>query len=438
MVQAVAEQPERRAGLGAAVRAVADGRLSRPVARGGRPGGRAGARSRAGADRARLRRSGRVPHRAPPQASFERAIALNPSDPLPRFGLGLAQIRDGSLEQGRPTSSSRSASIPATRCCAPISAAPISRSGARSCRRTSTRSPRSSIRSTPPPTSTTRSACRRSTGRSRRCASSTSRSSSTTTAPSTAAACCSIPTARRAAPASPRIYQDLDFLDTGVREATNSLTLDPTNPSAHRFLADIYAGTRRTRDRRGSASCCSRRCCRTLNSTPVPPALGETNLNIVTQGGPTTPGLQRVHAAVRAQRAAGHGHRPARQQRRPQGRRRSRPRRSMIATRSAPAAFGYDTDGWRDNGDIRHKIGDVYLPGGDHARTQRAARDPKRRSTTHGDIEQAWDPDSFSDNTDRDIDQDSFRGGVRWSPTPNSDRAAVVDLQRHGRQGGAG
>ena len=43
-----------------------------------------------------------------------------------------------------------------------------------------------------------------------------------------------------------RIYQDLDFLNTGVREATNSLTLDPTNPSAHRFLADIYAGTRRT------------------------------------------------------------------------------------------------------------------------------------------------------------------------------------------------
>ena len=44
-----------------------------------------------------------------------------------------------------------------------------------------------------------------------------------------------------------------------------------------------------------------------------------------------------------------------------------------------------------------------------------------RRFTHHGDLEQACDPDSFSSDTDRDIDQDSFRGGVRWSPTPNSD-----------------
>jgi tetratricopeptide (TPR) repeat protein len=33
--------------------------------------------------------------------AFERAIALAPADPLPRLGLGLAQIREGDLEQGR-------------------------------------------------------------------------------------------------------------------------------------------------------------------------------------------------------------------------------------------------------------------------------------------------------------------------------------------------
>jgi Flp pilus assembly protein TadD len=35
------------------------------------------------------------------QAAFERAIALDQADPLPRLGLGLAKIREGELEEGR-------------------------------------------------------------------------------------------------------------------------------------------------------------------------------------------------------------------------------------------------------------------------------------------------------------------------------------------------
>ena len=37
----------------------------------------------------------------PARAAFERAIALDSSDPLPRLGLGLAMIRDGALAEGR-------------------------------------------------------------------------------------------------------------------------------------------------------------------------------------------------------------------------------------------------------------------------------------------------------------------------------------------------
>jgi Tfp pilus assembly protein PilF len=33
-------------------------------------------------------------------AAFERAITLDSADPLPRLGMGLAQIRDGDLESG--------------------------------------------------------------------------------------------------------------------------------------------------------------------------------------------------------------------------------------------------------------------------------------------------------------------------------------------------
>ena len=45
----------------------------------------------------------------------------------------------------------------------------------------------------------------------------------------------------------------------------------------------------------------------------------------------------------------------------------------------------------------------------------------RSRRSHNGDIEQLWDPDDFSGGNTRDLDQDSFRGGLRWSPTPNSD-----------------
>ena len=91
----------RRARLGAAGRAVADAGRSRAGARGGRAGRGAGARSRAHADRARLCRSRRVPHRRAPGRRSSGRSRSTPADPLPRLGLGLAQIRDGDLEAGR-------------------------------------------------------------------------------------------------------------------------------------------------------------------------------------------------------------------------------------------------------------------------------------------------------------------------------------------------
>ena len=315
------------------------------------------------------------------QASFQRAIALNPvrSPAAVRPGPGADPRRQPRAGPPEPRAGGRARFQ--QRAAAHLSRPRLFRGAARGAVGRSVRA-RQGARSARPHSRTcmTRSACRRSTARSRRCASSTSRSSSTTTAPSTAAACCSIPTARPAAPACRASTRTSISSNTGVREATNSLTLDPTNPSAHRFLADIYAGTRRTEVSRVSELLQSQ-LLQDVNQTPVQPALGETNLNIVTQGGPTTPGLQRVHAAVPEQRAAGRRP-PACSATTDTKAARARPRRSTTATRSAPAAFGYDTDGWRDNGDIRHEHLQRLLPGRDHARAQRAARDHARRRTT--------------------------------------------------------
>ena len=62
--------------------------------------------------------------------AFERAIELDSADPLARFGLGLAIIRDGALRKAAATWKWLLASIPPTRCSAPISARLISRRSA--------------------------------------------------------------------------------------------------------------------------------------------------------------------------------------------------------------------------------------------------------------------------------------------------------------------
>ena len=84
------------------------------------------------------------------------------------------------------------------------------------------------------------------------------------------------------------------------------------------------------------------------------------------------------------------------------------------------SGFAYDTNGWRANGDIHHTIGNVFFQTAITPELNGQLEFRSRR-THYGDIEQVWDPDDFSPVRDRDIDQDSYRAGLRWSPTPNSD-----------------
>ena len=42
-----------------------------------------------------------------------------------------------------------------------------------------------------------------------------------------------------------RVYSDLGFAQLGVNASTESLTVDPGNAAAHRFLADTYRSVRR-------------------------------------------------------------------------------------------------------------------------------------------------------------------------------------------------
>ena len=348
---------------------------------------------------------------------FQRAIAQDPNDPLPRFGLGLAQIRAGGLKVGRANLELAVGLDPSNA----LLRSYLGRAYFEERRDGPAGDQYAIARELDPldPTAYLFDAIRLQTeNQPVEALEQLDRSIALNDNRAVYRSRLQLDADRAARGASlARIYQDLDFLDPGQREATDSLTLDPTNASAHRFLADIYGGVRRTEEARVSELLQSQML-QELNQTPIPTALSEANLNIVSHGGPTTPGYNEftplflsdglysgVSGVVGSDSTKG-----------------IEGQASALVDRYSISAsgFAYDTDGWRDNAGIRHTIGDVYFQAALTPELN-AQLEMRSRRTHYGDIEQVWDPDDFSPKNDRDLDQDSIRAGLRWSPDANSD-----------------
>ena len=82
-----------------------------------------------------------------------------------------------------------------------------------------------------------------------------------------------------------RIYTDLGFQDLALVEGWNSVNTDPSNYSAHRLLADSYAALPRHEIARVSELFQSQML-QPLNTTPIQPSLGESNLFLISSQGP--------------------------------------------------------------------------------------------------------------------------------------------------------
>lgn len=82
-----------------------------------------------------------------------------------------------------------------------------------------------------------------------------------------------------------RVYSDLGFQQRALVEGWNSLNADPGNFSAHRFLADTYSVLPRHEIARVSELLQSQ-LLQPLNMTPIQPHLAESNLFLVGSGGP--------------------------------------------------------------------------------------------------------------------------------------------------------
>jgi tetratricopeptide (TPR) repeat protein len=213
-----------------------------------------------------------------------------------------------------------------------------------------------------------------------------------------------------------RAYNNMDFDRLGVNESTRSLTADPANASAHRFLSDSYQNVRRREISRVS-ELLQAQMMQDVNINPVQPSVSSTNLNIVTAGGPASAGFNEFTPLFERNKTqlnvSGFG-----------GNDDTHGGEAVVTTVKdnyslSAGAFHYFTDGFRHNNDLRHKIYNLY---GQAAVTPaiNLQAEIRHRDSKHGDIPMNFDMDDFLPNFKRNFKETTTRVGARFSPAPSS------------------
>ncbi len=213
-----------------------------------------------------------------------------------------------------------------------------------------------------------------------------------------------------------QIYQDLGFAQLGINEAGRSLMLDPSSSAAHRFLSEVYQGEPRLEAARVSELLQSQ-LLQPVGMNPVQPSLGFADLNVIANAGPAhvgfnefTPLFQKDGWQINGTGVAG-------------------TQQTIGNELAATALWGrtsvsvgqyyFDTDGFRSNDNLQHKIYTLFgqVQATDNLSLQAEYR---RRETNQGDRSLNFDPDDFRRNFDESIDQDVFRVGGKLDLSPST------------------
>jgi tetratricopeptide (TPR) repeat protein len=221
-----------------------------------------------------------------------------------------------------------------------------------------------------------------------------------------------------------RIYNDLGFQQLGINEATKSLSLDPGNAGAHRFLSDVYA-TQPRREIARVSELLQAQLLQDININPVQPSLSVTNLNIITGGGPArtgfnefTPLFERNQAQLNLSGIIGSDW--------------TRGEEAVVSgiydnVSVSAGQFHYETDGFRKNNHLNY---DIYVFSQAALTPQLNVQAEVRRLTTeNGFLALDYDPDAFSSLFHQELNQNTARVGVRYSPTPQSNCTRFGYLQ---------
>lgn len=227
-----------------------------------------------------------------------------------------------------------------------------------------------------------------------------------------------------------RIFENLGFEKRALIETAKSLSLDPANHSAHRFLSDAYANIPRHEVARVS-ELLQAQLLQPINVNPVQPHAAVADLNIITSTGPSAAGfnefaplMERNRPQLVASGIAGSNSTFG-----------NEATLSAVYGRTSVSVGQYhlQSDGFRPNNDQKHNVYNAFMQ---YAVTPKlnVQTEIRRRNTEHGDLLLDFDTAKHTQNR-RNLEQDSARVGARYSLSPKQDFlvSAIYSDRRDGQ-----
>jgi tetratricopeptide (TPR) repeat protein len=214
-----------------------------------------------------------------------------------------------------------------------------------------------------------------------------------------------------------RIYGDLGFRQLALVEGYTSVNTAPGNFSAHRFLADNLAAKPRHEIARVSELLRSQ-LLQPLNVNPLQPQLSVSNLGIIEGSGPSglsfsefNPLFLRNRLTLQANGVAGNKDTWGQEV----------VHAGLLNNLSySVGQLHYETDGFRENNDEERELYNYFVQMAlDHG-TQIQA-ELRIRNIERGDRELRFDSEDFNENLDEDDDTTTLRAGIRHQVRPGSD-----------------
>jgi tetratricopeptide (TPR) repeat protein len=213
-----------------------------------------------------------------------------------------------------------------------------------------------------------------------------------------------------------RIYSDLGFQDLALVEGWKSVNTDPTNFSAHRFLADSYSVLPRHEIARVSELLQSQ-LLQPINITPIQPRLAESNLLLISAQGPATlsfnefnPLFNRNGVALQSSGLIGEHDTYGGE--------------GVVSGIYQNASFSMGgfhltTDGFRQNADQQDDIATAFLQYEVSPKTS-VQGEFRYRNTDHGDLDQRFFPEDFFPGERHNDETYTYRAGGRHAFSPDS------------------
>jgi outer membrane receptor protein involved in Fe transport len=213
-----------------------------------------------------------------------------------------------------------------------------------------------------------------------------------------------------------RIYGDLGFQQLALVEGWKSVNTDPSNFSAHRFLADSYSALPRHEIARVSELLQSQ-LLQPSNITPIQPRLAESNQFLISAQGPGALSFTEFNPIFNRNRAAAQVSGTA-------GENSTWGGEGIVSGIYNRLSFSagythFETDGWRTNANQDDEIANVFAQYEISPQTSIQA-EYRYRKIKNGDLQMRFFADDFLQNLKEENETETVRFGFRQAFSPSS------------------